>query len=335
MAATPYLLQLPNSDAMPSRTLRDGVTAMTINAGASADAVALAKAQYDDDVDVMWDQATATAVVAAINMSGWAFRVRVVSPLGVDVFDGTVEADGVDTGFVKATGTLTLTPGSIDAADNIKIDTTYYAWAVDPTTGTPDGSSGTPYLVALGANDTAALANMVKAINATGTGGVDYSVEITVHHATVEALTSNATVMTVRARTAGSAGNSISTTIPNASELLWGATTLTLGAGATDQVSSLALKMVAALNDSADISTAAWVESNQTLTVADTGDVLGDHRVLAYFIPVGADRDEVKGVPGFIVSTDNAGAASDDLSLVLQTNSYVIPKVTALVGSAQ
>jgi hypothetical protein len=129
----------------------------------------------------------------------------------------------------KATGTLTLTPGSIDAADDVELGGVYYAFAADPTTGTPNGTIGSPFLVALGANDTAAFANLRKAINATGSGGVDYSIEITSENPFAEATASNATTMSVSARHYGYAGNFITTTIPDASELTWGGGLLTGG----------------------------------------------------------------------------------------------------------
>lgn len=133
-------------------------------------------------------------------------------------------------GLSKALGTLTLTPGAI-VDDVIKIDTTHYQFAADPTAGTPDGSVGTPYLVDVGVSDTVSLANLVKAINATGVGGTDYSVEITVAHTTVEATASDATTLSARALTGGTAGNAISTTQSGNDGLAWGGAVL---AGGTD-----------------------------------------------------------------------------------------------------
>lgn len=97
---------------------------------------------------------------------------------------------------------LTLTPGTI-ADDVVRVDNTYYQFAADPTTGTPDGSVGNPYLVAVGGSNANALANLRKAINATGVGGTDYSVEITEANARVLANANTSTTMTVRGRVAG------------------------------------------------------------------------------------------------------------------------------------
>jgi hypothetical protein len=93
--------------------------------------------------------------------------------------------------------TLTLTPGTI-ADDTVRVDSTYYKFAADPTTGTPDGSSGNPYLVAVGGSNANALANLRKAINATGVGGTDYSVEITEPNERVTANANTSTTMSVR-----------------------------------------------------------------------------------------------------------------------------------------
>lgn len=338
MAAAPFVLSHLQNNAQPSRTLRDGISVMAVMAESLADARAIAKAEFGSDLNDTWANASQVTPAAAADMNGWALRLRIVSPLGVEVFDEIVEADGTDEDFVAATGTLTLTPGAI-ADDVVRVGDYYYKFAADPTTGTPTGLVGSPFLVDVGGTDTISLANLRAAINNTGTPGTTYCDEINTitpdGNPLVEATASNATTLSAEARTAGSAGNTISTTVTTAGGadgLAWGAVTLTGGVGATDQVSSLALKMVAALNASADIAGAAWNNGTQVLTIAETTDVLGDHEVYIYFIPADADRTQLQGVATFVTDLTDSGVAADALEAVFETDAYEIPKLIGLFG---
>lgn len=134
-----------------------------------------------------------------------------------------------DNGF--ASGTLTST-GAIANGDTVTIGAVYYQWtsgSVD--TGTPAGTLANPWLVALGANNTAAFANMRAAVNDTGTAGTTYSTALTAH-TQVNAISSGATTMAVRAIAAGSGGNSIATTETGAN-IAWGGATLSGGGSAS------------------------------------------------------------------------------------------------------
>lgn len=139
--------------------------------------------------------------------------------------------EGVGPNFAQAI--LTLTGGNIEATDVVEVGGVYYAFAADPTTGTPDGSIGTPYLVDLGGDDEASLANLASAINADGTPGTTYSEEISVAHTTVAA-TSDATTLTVVAKTAGTAGNAITVTTTGNVALEWDDETLYGGLAAAE-----------------------------------------------------------------------------------------------------
>ena len=75
------------------------------------------------------------------------------------------------------------------------------------------------------------LATLQKAIDLTGVSGTDYAAA-TVAHPTAETLSSGATTLVVRAKTAGAAGNSIATTETSATAA-WGAATMAGGADAT------------------------------------------------------------------------------------------------------
>jgi hypothetical protein len=131
----------------------------------------------------------------------------------------------------SATGTL-LASGAIANGDTIRIGSVYYQWtsgSVD--TGTPNGTSGTPWLVALGGTNAVALDNMRLAINNEGVAGTTYSTGLT-SNADVVALSSDTDDMRVSARAAGTGGNSIVTTETGAN-IAWGSGTLTGGGGSS------------------------------------------------------------------------------------------------------
>ena len=144
-------------------------------------------------------------------------------------FDHLFIADGLTLQFydgeAAATGTLTVAGGSIVATDVVEIGTVHYegtAGSVDA--GTPSGTLADPWLVALGASDTDALANLIKALNAAGIVGTDYSTGLS-QHVNVEGLQSNAATADIRARDRGTAGNTITTTETGAN-ISWAAATL-------------------------------------------------------------------------------------------------------------
>lgn len=110
--------------------------------------------------------------------------------------------------------------GAISSGNQVRIGDVYYQFtnsSVD--TGTPDGSSGNPWLVAMGSDVEEALENFYHAINATGTEGTTYSTGLTTHP---EVLSDSydAHQVAIKARFAGSAGNGIVTTTTGAN-LAW------------------------------------------------------------------------------------------------------------------
>lgn len=122
-----------------------------------------------------------------------------------------------------AQGTLS---GTAVNNDTIRIGAIYYRWTSgDVDAGTPDGSAGNPWLVALGATNTDALDNMREAIDGDGTPSETYSLSLE-PHPDVRSVTSSATQLTVEAREAGTAGNAIVTTVIAGAGLAWGAGTL-------------------------------------------------------------------------------------------------------------
>jgi len=127
-----------------------------------------------------------------------------------------------------ATGSLS-TSGAIADADEVEIAGVYYQWtsgSVDA--GTPDGTSGTPWLVSLGSDTLESLTNLYKALNASGVAGTTYSTSLTAN-ADVKGDSATGVGLSVSARTAGTAGNSLSTTVVTGANLTWGAATLSGG----------------------------------------------------------------------------------------------------------
>lgn len=98
--------------------------------------------------------------------------------------------------------TLTLTPGTI-ADDVVQVDSVYYKFvAASVDTGAPAGTLANPYKVLVGGSNAAALANLRKAINASGVAGTDYSTAV-IANARVTANANTALTMSVRGRVAG------------------------------------------------------------------------------------------------------------------------------------
>lgn len=142
--------------------------------------------------------------------------------------DGSVLYYYTDNG--SAQGTVSGSPVNNDV---IRIGDTYYKFtngSVD--SGTPDGTSGNPWLVAVEISDTLSWTNFAAAIMADGTAGTQYSSALTAH-SDVAVGTKSATSVTVRARVAGVLGNGIVTTETGAG-ISW--TNGTLEDGGTTQV---------------------------------------------------------------------------------------------------
>lgn len=69
--------------------------------------------------------------------------------------------------------------GAIANGNQVRLNTVYYNWTNGSVNaGAPAGTSANPWLVAMGASTADALANMFKAINASGVAGTDYSTAV-------------------------------------------------------------------------------------------------------------------------------------------------------------
>ncbi len=165
-----------------------------------------------------------------------ASAIATNTPVWNQVFDSLDDLNNLilaTTAYAK--GTLTFTPGAI-ADDKVVMDGVYYQFAADPTSDAlADGTSGHPWQVAVGADDEGSLANLYAAINASGVAGTNYSPDLTAHP-TMEATSKAATTVDVQAKSNGTGGNSLATTVTavsSADGLAWGGATLSGGAGAS------------------------------------------------------------------------------------------------------
>jgi len=104
---------------------------------------------------------------------------------------------------VAADGTVTVAVGNAQDGDKITIGGITYTWK----TALSEGEDAVSYEVLIGENNSAAAANLQKAITAGGTAGTHYSTG-TVAHPLVTA-TVNGAVVTVTAKTKGVVGNEI------------------------------------------------------------------------------------------------------------------------------
>lgn len=120
-----------------------------------------------------------------------------------------------------ATGTLTAT--AVADGDVVEIGGVYYQFTTGSVdSGTPAGTSGSPWLVLATGTLIQVLTRLYWAINVGGgTPGTDYSTA-TVEHPTVVGSFANATQVRIRAKASGVAGNGISTTETGA-DMAWGA----------------------------------------------------------------------------------------------------------------
>lgn len=126
---------------------------------------------------------------------------------------------------VNPSNVLTAT-ANVSDGNVVKIDTTYYRWSTGSLdSGSPDGTSGNPWRVLIGATLADSLSNMYKAIGASGVAGTDYSTALTAH-ATVNADGVTATQLSIEAKLA--TGASISCT-ETGSTTSWAASTMTGG----------------------------------------------------------------------------------------------------------
>lgn len=78
--AAAYIVTLP--DSVVAAQLQDGIDCVIVHANDATDAKAMAKAAMGADSNVLWDLATATAIVAATNWIGFRFVITETYPNG-------------------------------------------------------------------------------------------------------------------------------------------------------------------------------------------------------------------------------------------------------------
>lgn len=151
-----------------------------------------------------YDGETETHVTGTINQDGYV-KFAGVSGAG---YQRLFIADGQSLQYYGGQAyqaVLTLTPGAI-ADDVVRVDDMYYKFtngSVDD--GTPQGTVANPWLVAIGASNAEALANLRYAINRdedTGVPGTSYSTALE-ENPRVFSNANTATTLTVRGRVAG------------------------------------------------------------------------------------------------------------------------------------
>lgn len=121
-----------------------------------------------------------------------------------------------------ATATLTSDATNVSDNDTVTIDTTVYRFK---------NTMAAAYDVKIGADAATTLDNLKAAINASGTAGVEYYTGTAVH-ATFIATTNTDTTQVIRARTIGTAANSLATT-EDSTHLSWGGATASGGVATT------------------------------------------------------------------------------------------------------
>jgi len=121
-----------------------------------------------------------------------------------------------------ALGTISGTPAN---TNQVRIGSVYYQFTnASVDAGTPAGTAGNPWLVALGASAAEAWTNFAAAVGATGAAGTQYSTALTVNtEVVVQNYTSTSVV--VRSTLIGALGNSTVTTETGAA-ISWTAATL-------------------------------------------------------------------------------------------------------------
>lgn len=132
-------------------------------------------------------------------------------------------------GTTFATGTVTRSGTITSGSDSFRIGTTYYDWNSSVDSGSPAGTVTNPFHINPGTDP---MANMVKAIMASGVGGTDYSTVISAQNTQVSAKVDSLTpvvVVTFTANVQGTGGNSIATVVVSGTHLTFGAATLTNG----------------------------------------------------------------------------------------------------------
>jgi len=147
-----------------------------------------------------------------------------------------------------ATASLVFT-GTPENNSIVTIGGIYYKFTnATVDTGTPDGSSSSPYLVAIGTFLSDSISNLSKAVNGTGTPGTDYST------ATVKNTLANANILTADtiqfyATVGGVVGNSTAVTVSATTVMTWSSSTLVGGSNTGEETKAYPVPLPADESD--------------------------------------------------------------------------------------
>jgi len=158
---------------------------------------------------------------ASVSMAGTANIGE--TPEFMFLADGAILYCYIENGF--ATGTISGSPANNDV---VRVGSMYYKFTnASVDAGTPDGTVGNPWLVALGLTDTLSWENLGAAFGAAGIAGTQYSTVLTANEE-IQVNSYGATSLGVRANAIGALGNSVVTT-ETGSAIAWTSGTLTGG----------------------------------------------------------------------------------------------------------
>lgn len=158
------------------------------------------------------DKSTTLIYSGLYNPDYGTVNMTSTAPIG-DVPEYLFFADGrnlyiyIESGYAK--GQLTGTPVN---TDTVQIGAMYYRFTNGSVNaGTPDGTSGNPWLVALGLSSVISFDNLAAAVALSGDAGVQYSTATTANDQAKPVSTSTG-VAVFRATATGVVGNSVITT---------------------------------------------------------------------------------------------------------------------------
>lgn len=358
MTAQAFLLQMPDPDQSPARSLIGGFDTLVVYANSAADATAVAQGLYG----TVWGSALVTpaSLAPASDMTGWRFRVTLFNAASPAVLEADISVLAVKNSSF-ATGSVNLTAGQPSAADQFTIGGVTYTFvsAVGATNGN----------VLIGASAAATIANLVAAINFAAGEGTTY-IGVAANPNVKAAVDTVTTVADITALLPGTQGNSIglAATTNVSTHLAVSAADLAGATGTTPTISGLAGAMVTALNAAGvGISHAAFNSGSHTLTVAGSADNLGNWTFSAGFYPpslgfaqaqnpdspnstddtekvvfqnaydnnVGVTPAVGYPVPGFVGTITDGGSAGSALTAVLSADTYTIPQVNVAARAQQ
>lgn len=208
------------TDTEASFIARPGLRKFTTVGSGPIRALYSSAGAFDSDLFVVSDNelyriSSETGVSTLIGVIGNPGNVGDVSmaataPIGTEVPSFLFIAEGgvllyyTDNGFAIA---VLASTGAIANGDTVQLDTVYYQWtngSVD--SGTPDGTSGSPWLVSLGVSNAEAIENLANAVNRSGGSGIIYSTAL-IEHPTVETLNYTPTDISFKSKVPGTEGN--------------------------------------------------------------------------------------------------------------------------------